>query len=474
MKRVLFVFITGIFFFGNLNAEIRHVPAGYATIQEAIDASADEDTVLVAPDVYYENLDFNGKCITLASYYLTAADSSYIRQTVIDGSAAGPVINLTNGEDSRTVISGCTIRNGYANSGAGIHINGADPHIYRCVIEHNIAESSNGQGGGIRLGESEAIVENCTIRFNSALGGDMNNGTGGGIHMYNSSASVLNCIITDNDATGFNAGISCAGGTAVIAGCLITRNRSHTTAGAGFQDTDVYFVNNTVAGNIASPGLMGGVYFIRSTLTLMNCIIWFNRDSAGTAYNFNGWGSTVGITYNNIQGGYNAQPIMDADPLFENMAAGNFRLSADSPCIDAGAPAPVPTATDLDGNYRVHDGDGDGVTLIDMGAYEYGSMLVDVKDSDAEAVPDICILEQNYPNPFNGETVITFSLPRDGRVTLTLFDIMGRKVAVLADGVLRAGTHRHTWNAAGLPSGVYLCRLISETHTETIRLLLQR
>jgi hypothetical protein len=81
-------------------------------------------------------------------------------------------------------------------------------------------------------------------------------------------------------------------------------------------------------------------------------------------------------------------------------------------------------------------------------------------------------LAPNYPNPFNPATTITFTVPRAGRVTLAVYAVLGAKVAVLADGVFPAGTHRITWNAAGFAAGVYLYRIAAEGFTETRRMTL--
>ena len=81
-------------------------------------------------------------------------------------------------------------------------------------------------------------------------------------------------------------------------------------------------------------------------------------------------------------------------------------------------------------------------------------------------------LEQNQPNPFNPVTRIAFSLPLEGAVRLTVYNLRGRQVARLAEGDLPAGTHVVTWDATGQPSGVYFCRLeapgISETRKMTL------
>ena len=68
----------------------------YSTIQEGIDASANGDTVLVYPGTYYENVNFNGKSITLASLELITGDESYADSTVIDGNQTGSCIRLDN------------------------------------------------------------------------------------------------------------------------------------------------------------------------------------------------------------------------------------------------------------------------------------------------------------------------------------------------------------------------------------------
>lgn len=90
----------------------------------------------------------------------------------------------------------------------------------------------------------------------------------------------------------------------------------------------------------------------------------------------------------------------------------------------------------------------------------YEPVLTAVAD-DPGTVPATFRLDQNYPNPFNPATVITYSIPVESPVTLRVYDVLGREVAVLVEGVHAAGEHRVTWNAAGTASGVYLYRLIA-------------
>ncbi len=82
-----------------------------------------------------------------------------------------------------------------------------------------------------------------------------------------------------------------------------------------------------------------------------------------------------------------------------------------------------------------------------------------VAGNQTSAVPISFALYQNYPNPFNPTTIIRYDLPEDARVRLTLYDILGREVARLIDGVLPAGYHRAEVNASKISSGVYFYRL---------------
>jgi len=92
----------------------------------------------------------------------------------------------------------------------------------------------------------------------------------------------------------------------------------------------------------------------------------------------------------------------------------------------------------------------------------------------AGAVPERAALEAAYPNPFNPQTTIRYALPEEVSVRLTVYDVLGREVAVLVDGVQPAGTHTAVFEAAGLPSGVYLYRLKAGTFAETRRLTLSK
>jgi len=97
--------------------------------------------------------------------------------------------------------------------------------------------------------------------------------------------------------------------------------------------------------------------------------------------------------------------------------------------------------------------------------------------TEKETLPETFELEQNYPNPFNPVTTIRFALPQNTRVTLKVFDVVGREVQTLVSSELTAGTYDVQWNGrnqAGLPvaSGVYLYRLDLGTQVMTRRMVL--
>jgi len=89
-------------------------------------------------------------------------------------------------------------------------------------------------------------------------------------------------------------------------------------------------------------------------------------------------------------------------------------------------------------------------------------------------IPHEMQLSQNYPNPFNPSTQIAFSLTHREHVTLKVFDLLGREVATLVDGVQAEGVHDVTFNANHLASGLYFYRLTSESGSLTHKMLLNK
>jgi hypothetical protein len=85
--------------------------------------------------------------------------------------------------------------------------------------------------------------------------------------------------------------------------------------------------------------------------------------------------------------------------------------------------------------------------------------------------PAKCELLQNYPNPFNPTTVVSYRLPTASRVRLVVFNMLGREVATLVNGSVPAGLHSVTWDASGLASGVYVCRIRADNFVDARQLI---
>jgi hypothetical protein len=85
---------------------------------------------------------------------------------------------------------------------------------------------------------------------------------------------------------------------------------------------------------------------------------------------------------------------------------------------------------------------------------------INSKDQE-QIIPKEYSLYQNYPNPFNPTTTIKFDLPKDGLVSLEIFDILGRRITTLVNENRTAGSYEQTFNASSLASGVYVYKLQS-------------
>ncbi len=112
-------------------------------------------------------------------------------------------------------------------------------------------------------------------------------------------------------------------------------------------------------------------------------------------------------------------------------------------------------------------------------AYAFNAYVTAVEPPPSGELPGEFVLRQNVPNPFNAGTRICYALPAAGRVHLEVFNILGQRVAMLADGMQPAGTYTVRWdgrNHAGqaLSSGVYLCRLSTEEGVRTRKMVLLR
>ncbi len=105
------------------------------------------------------------------------------------------------------------------------------------------------------------------------------------------------------------------------------------------------------------------------------------------------------------------------------------------------------------------------------------STVTGVDDEASELIPENMVLRQNYPNPFNPTTNISYSLSETGRVKLSIYDILGREIKVLVNGIQDAGEKRATWNGTNnsgvkVGSGIYFYRLEAGSKVRTMKMML--
>ncbi len=337
------------------SATIINVPDDYPTIQQGIDASLDGDTVLVQPGTYIENINFSARNIVVGSLFLTTGDASYISSTIIDGNSWGSVVIFEYGEDSRAVIAGFTIQNGFSYNGGGIYCSYSSPGIRSNSIRDNVASN---EGGGIYCHYSDSHISGNFIFGNQVF---PQYSSGGGIHCRNSNVLISDNVISQNSTTHIGGGIYCEGeeltitsnvisGNIALSGgggiyctadaAMITYNVIHGNTseymGGGIISAfgDPAIINNTVTQNLAVEG--GGIYCYESNPVILNCICWADSASGQVSEIFLDGGSQPDVTYCDVQGGWDGEGNIDCDPEFCDPENGNFYLQESSCCIGAG------------------------------------------------------------------------------------------------------------------------------------------
>jgi hypothetical protein len=144
------------------------------------------------------------------------------------------------------------------------------------------------------------------------------------------------------------------------------------------------------------------------------------------------------------------------DPMFADTAGGDLHLTENSPCIDAGDPT------------SPYDPDS---TITDMGRYYFDQ--TGIKEIDTPVSNDYCYLSCS-PNPCKSFANIQFELPRASAVNLSVYDITGRLIVQLIDGLYGAGIHVATLDASGFGSGVYFYRLEANEFAATEKVIITK
>ena len=386
------------------------------------------------------------------------------------------------------------------------------------VFTSNKASPSPGDWDGIYLSgtEHKAILKYCQIEY--AEVGIKCTAYASGCSSYDNYSKIMNCVIRYSEGEG----IYCIALGSQIAGCTIPRvgncdpdilfNLIYKNGGSGIvcYATQGYFsyasARPRIYGNVIAANKRNGISCSgdddvapdivgNDIIGNTKCGIYFGKTS-GSFHIFNNIivQNGVGIhtegavpycqfndVWNNVVNyrGLSPDGNISADPLFVD-PMGDYHLLPESPCIDAGSNERCPLTIDLEGNPRPVDRDGDGISIVDIGAYEFSGIVTDAAEDELDVEgPSVLSLYQNYPNPFNLSTEIFFMLPKRSHVRIVIYDLVGRLVRELTDQEYDPGVHRICWDGRddmGIPvaSGVYLYRIIACSKSITKKMIVLR
>ncbi len=433
----------------NVQATILSVPGSFTTIQSAINASSNGDTIAVSPGTYYENINFRGKNVLLTSLYYLSSDTSYILSTIINGSTpvypdSASCVIFNSGEDSTAILQGFMITRGSGTKwldihgaglyreGGGILIELSSPTIKHNIITNNLATDITGVtssgGGGIRIGDGNPGIYANIISYNQGR-------YGAGIVLNYTGCRIKNNVIFSN-----------TGGQQYYGGSGIWITNNHT-------GTAKIIENNTIVGNYSlAAGGAGGISVWSATdVFIRNNIVRNNLPNP----QIKNIGSTIEVSYCDVEGGSTGNGNIDLDPFFESQS---YFLSNISPCIDAGDSSII--YDDLPGVIPENAlFPSKGTLRNDIGAYggPFASLfpafgtITGIHESNSDNSISI------FPNPFSVETKIT-TKTKFQNATIKVINALGQEMKEIT----HISGQEIKIRRESLPAGVYFIRLTQD------------
>lgn len=343
----LALFIVGVASSSTWAGDTLHVPADYPTIQAAIVASNDGDTIVVAPGTYAQPIHFLGKSILITS-------TNPLSDAIVSTTRIASTISLFGTENAE--LRGFRIMTVLAHQ--------AQLAISRCQIGTGIIDNNG------RISDCRTICETC-----NALDA-----------FENCDGPIERCVVC-----GYSVAFNHCDGE--ISNCLVTES----SVGIGYSGSGIVR-NCTIIGNLRGLASYNG--------EIRNSIIWnnWNNDISGPA-------NVHWTCVQDLDNCTNPQFVdpghWDFDGQIFWVEGTDYRLLPDSPLIDAGDPAVMfdPMEIDLDGNARVFNG------RIDMGAYEAQDTGCDGDDFDGDGLKDECDPDSDGDGVVNPDDECGYTLP---------------------------------------------------------------
>jgi len=309
--------------FNGFSPTVRLVPSQYPTIQSAIVACVNGDSVLVSDGTYYENINFLGKAIVVASTYLTTGDTSHIAATILDGSQPGDtlrasVVTFESGEDTTSILCGFTIRGGRGTflpsypsvEGGGVLCFNSGARLVRNIISDNNIFGMHAYGAGLSADSAGMIILEQNVVRNNGLASLAGQLGGAGVQLYVSDARLSDNSITDNVAitqatqwSSLGGGVFCQEGTFFIRDNFIARNwaidaynTNYISAGGGvfvaaatLDFRDNYLIENGAQSSSSMRAMGGGICLLAGDvadlreMVVSGNYIAFNRVVGGSS-----------------------------------------------------------------------------------------------------------------------------------------------------------------------------------------------
>jgi hypothetical protein len=374
MKKLFFLAGAVISLASIASAITLHVPADYPTIQAAINAAQDYDSVLVAAGTYFEHIAYLGKEITVKS-------ASGPETTILDGGTPSGYVVTFSGYENLAVLEGFTITHGHTLQfpGGGVFFD----TLSRATVKGNIIVDNgeyggymNFYGGAISAWNAAPQIEDNLIHSNTSFyygGAICLNGCYDVVIRYN---TISENFVDDGWGMAFGGGLFSLNSESLIERNLfIANDADHYLLGYGgaIAMSGSGYCNlrfNTFSGNRSGPGETGGGVCLGGSMGGYTGTLHFENNilvnsPQGGGFTFYGGNPNLHIDFNNAwnnvpfnyYGSITPGPFeISADPQFVGGSPYSYELTAASPCVDAG-------------EFR-EEPDSDG-TRADMGAFPY-------------------------------------------------------------------------------------------------------
>jgi len=378
--------------------------------------------------------------------------------------------------------------------GGGVFVDNYGNDACPVFVGNSILSNEAERGAGIYI--RTAIWDNSEVLlFNNTISGGTASFGGGGIYASLDAGDKVvygGNLIEENTAIHDGGGIYHYTGEAIMIGNVLAENTAVAGVGGGvvFEKLDsVSMHNNSISANSASDEThgVGGIYFLECDFVdMMNCIAWDNISVNANIPNVLIYSSYVSIEYCNIGGGLDSiwidsTSVLDwgvgnisVDPSFEVGPLSDYHLSEGSPCIDSGNPASEYNDPEDPFNPGYAIWPAMGYLRNDMGTYGGQGVGYVLSVEEEEGSPPPGLLLSSYPNPFTASCTITLTVPESCQLTLCVYDLSGRLVRSLFEGVQPAGNYTAWFDGSDLPSGVYVVTLRTSNQMTSHRCVLVR